>query len=283
MSSKYHFVVITEAFWDQFGKQTVFPSIWDMIAATPAGVRDVHVRVVDDQIADLNKTASSGDPTEEFWHTFDKPGTNESPRSIFENYPPNKPNDPRVDFSRGVTDDVGRRWEHGLTASTVLAEYMDQNYPISIPIQSLFSGRVALTVEQLHQQSTHPIIVDRAQSCSVKILRVMPKFLRWRYAVDCGNGPHVVKLKVEMPADRRIRRVTSGDLRVSCSCPFWVYYGSEYHAKELGYLDGRLRGTGAPPDIRDPTGKNLLCKHAYAVISRVLGQWKSYTVSRPAL
>lgn len=56
------------------------------------------------------------------------------------------------------------------------------------------------------------------------------------------------------------------DLLVRCSCPYWIYMGPEYHAKTKGYLYGKVKGMGTKPDVRDPEGKNLLCKHIYAAL-----------------
>lgn len=60
--------------------------------------------------------------------------------------------------------------------------------------------------------------------------------------------------------------------KCKCTCPAWVYWGSDYHAKENDfYLKGLVgpRGNGSAPDIRDPARKNLLCKHVYATIVHI--------------
>lgn len=57
------------------------------------------------------------------------------------------------------------------------------------------------------------------------------------------------------------------DLKVSCTCPFWIYQGSEYWAKKLGYLLGKPQGTATKPKVRDPDGEHKLCKHLIASLS----------------
>lgn len=68
---------------------------------------------------------------------------------------------------------------------------------------------------------------------------------------------------------RRVRLAGAGPgrwVRASCSCPFWVFGGPEYHARQGGYLLGDPRGPATPPNVRDPQGQNLLCKHVLAAL-----------------
>lgn len=68
---------------------------------------------------------------------------------------------------------------------------------------------------------------------------------------------------------RRVRLRGDGPGRwraASCSCPFWVFGGPEYHAVQGGYLLGTPRGVVAAPLVRDPNGVNLLCKHVLAAL-----------------
>jgi hypothetical protein len=44
------------------------------------------------------------------------------------------------------------------------------------------------------------------------------------------------------------------DVRVSCSCPSWVFYGAQYKAVLKDYLYGAVRPVYAPPKIRDKEG-----------------------------
>lgn len=68
---------------------------------------------------------------------------------------------------------------------------------------------------------------------------------------------------------RRVRLEGGGPgrwARARCSCPFWVFGGPEYHAAKGGYLLGVPRGAATPPQVRDPSGVNLLCKHVLAAL-----------------
>jgi hypothetical protein len=63
-----------------------------------------------------------------------------------------------------------------------------------------------------------------------------------------------------------VEKVSSEDIRVSCSCNFWQWQGPEYWAHTRGYLHGSARSNLSFPDVRDPQGKNGACKHVIAVL-----------------
>jgi hypothetical protein len=54
-------------------------------------------------------------------------------------------------------------------------------------------------------------------------------------------------------------------LALKCNCPAWRFHGSEYWAKQEGYLLGKNKGTGDKPRMRDPKSRNKVCKHVVAV------------------
>lgn len=113
----------------------------------------------------------------------------------------------------------------------------------------------------------NPKVEQRAATCSVSVKRVDLKNLRWIFIVDCGNGPKVVRVKAIR--DGNIVKLSKMDLEVTCSCQAWRYLGPEYAAKTESYIDGKPRGTASPPNIKDPTRVNRVCKHVAAVLSQV--------------
>lgn len=114
-------------------------------------------------------------------------------------------------------------------------------------------------------QGLNPAFAQRAQTCAVDLKRVDAANLRWIFAVNCGNGPYVIKLKAFRPVN--VVRLGKMDIDVSCSCPAWRWLGPEHHAKTEDYLDGTPRGTASVPVIRDPQGINRVCKHVAAALS----------------
>ena len=61
------------------------------------------------------------------------------------------------------------------------------------------------------------------------------------------------------------------DLRVSCTCKYWIYQGPQYHAKKNDYLYGTTKGTATKPKKKDPDGTHKICKHIYAVLEKYFG------------
>lgn len=53
------------------------------------------------------------------------------------------------------------------------------------------------------------------------------------------------------------------DVKVSCTCPSYTYWGSKYNAT-IGNYNYRTR-TKFAPDIRDPNRERKICKHIVAV------------------
>jgi hypothetical protein len=115
----------------------------------------------------------------------------------------------------------------------------------------------------------NPKVEERGAHCSVQVKRVDANNLRWIFAVNCGNGAKVVRLKGRREGN--IVKLSKMDLNVSCSCPGWQWLGPEFHSKGEEYLDGKPRGTASTPDIRDPQRHNRVCKHVSAVLSHVRG------------
>lgn len=115
----------------------------------------------------------------------------------------------------------------------------------------------------------NPATDERSAQCSVQVKRVDTSNLRWIFAVNCGNGAKVVRLKGTREGN--IVKLSKMDLNVSCSCPGWRWLGPEHHAQQGDYLDGKLVGTASTPVIKDPQRHNRVCKHVTAVLSHIRG------------
>lgn len=100
-------------------------------------------------------------------------------------------------------------------------------------------------------------IKQRAKSVSLTLSKEGPP--RWTYQTSTG---HTVNIKAS-DAD------LSGDIHVSCSCPYWIYQGPEYHAKQDDYLLGQPEGTATKPTETDPDMNHRVCKHIYAAFQRM--------------
>ena len=108
----------------------------------------------------------------------------------------------------------------------------------------------------------------RSRGCSAKFVSYNPSRDHWRFRVACrhknskGSG-HEVNIWLEQDEYKPPGKL---EFRAACRCGAWMFWGSEFHAKTRNYLEGRPRGKATPPKIRDPKGKNLVCKHVYTVL-----------------
>jgi len=58
------------------------------------------------------------------------------------------------------------------------------------------------------------------------------------------------------------------DVRVSCTCGYFKFWGPDYNARQNDYSLRKMSNL-QPPDIRDPNREHNICKHIYAA-SKVL-------------
>jgi len=105
-------------------------------------------------------------------------------------------------------------------------------------------------------------IKTRATGLDPRLERTDTKNWIWTWRV----GKHVVRVQAFKRG--RATNIDKLNLRVSCSCPFWQWWGPEHWAQKANYLRGNPRGTATPPRVRDPAHWRPVCKHAYAVLRR---------------
>ena len=169
--------------------------------------------------------------------------------------------------------------KHNQYASTQ-AEFVAQLFLLRFAHEATFVPKppgvrtAAKSVGLKNEQITaplDPIWKARGDACGVSVKRVDAANLRWIFAVNCGHGDKVVRLKAERVGN--VVRLAKMHLKVSCSCPAWRWLGPEYHAKKDKYLDGRPVGTASPPDIKDPRRVHQVCKHVSAVMT-FIGKWE---------
>lgn len=169
---------------------------------------------------------------------------------------------------RGKPNTPDRKYKHYASAEMVAERFLLSSAPERI-ISLDASNRIATRLDVI-ENGLNPKYVERAKGCSVTLKRADIPNLRWLFAVDCGNGPKVVRVKAEKG---RATQVTKMDLHMSCSCPAWRWQGPEHWSKGEDYIDGKPRGTASEPVIRDPQGINRVCKHVAAVL-RNIHKWQ---------
>jgi len=63
-----------------------------------------------------------------------------------------------------------------------------------------------------------------------------------------------------------LREVETLRVRVSCTCPSWLFWGAQWNAFMGDYLYGKIQPKLTSPKKRDPSGRFLVCKHVMACI-----------------
>lgn len=98
-----------------------------------------------------------------------------------------------------------------------------------------------------------------------------------------GNGKYDVAVQlVEYPdiaedgdlsTSEKVRLAISGDLKVSCTCPAYRYWGYEYINSQLGSNAGEDQERF--PYVRNPKLEGILCKHIYKTLDVLPMNWNS--------
>lgn len=121
--------------------------------------------------------------------------------------------------------------------------------------------RVALTVGEVLKRCDKKI-KERAKDRPPKLQKVDTKNWIWHWR----SGDHTVRVQAFKRGNAT--NFPKLNLRVSCTCPFWRWWGPAHWATRDGYQKGDAPGTAAYPKIRDPARWRPVCKHAYAVLEK---------------
>jgi len=131
------------------------------------------------------------------------------------------------------------------------------------------SIRTAATLEELSKSRIKGKSFDpnriNGVSAVVKIKR--PKL--WTWSFNTSSGKNIYTTTFQFIPSSSIRDPKRLHVRVSCSCPSWVFWGAQFNAERGNYLYGPVRLKFAPPNKRDPNRQFLVCKHVLACIPLV--------------
>jgi hypothetical protein len=157
--------------------------------------------------------------------------------------------------------------------NTVLASWLMKKYPVVLSLDSQvriqgFSERVSYTLGTLIRLSNW-WSKQRATRCNSRLFRKDYKYNRYLFKVKCyekwSKGPHVVIIQLLPGQDTK---VSNREVRVSCSCPFWVYMGPLWNSSQKNYLHGRPPvSPTSPTKLINLKRKAMICKHVAASAS----------------
>jgi hypothetical protein len=149
--------------------------------------------------------------------------------------------------------------------SAVVASYLNQIYPIKLCLDTSMS-REAKTLKDLEAARIHGDKKINFKGVNYTMYRSDARVGRWTFTT--GSKPYVTVF--QFIPHGSIRDPNKLHVRVSCTCPSFLFYGAQYNALMGDYLYGKIRPKFAPPRIRDPQHRFLVCKHILACYPFIL-------------
>ena len=148
---------------------------------------------------------------------------------------------------------------------------------VSIPISHLAVSRykVALNIREL-TALTNDFSKKYVQGCSPTLVKSLPKELSWQYRVVCQKADsdpagHEVRIKLDISQVDKSTVLNDLQVRCSCTCPAFLYWGAQWHLHEKDSLEGQARPLlQAPQERLDLRDRYLICKHVKVVSDRII-------------
>lgn len=147
---------------------------------------------------------------------------------------------------------------------TVIAGYMLRYKPVHASFHRI---RCAKKVEEVIS-GLDSKITEGAKDVDLILVDHIQATQTLTYRATSGGKSYIVKIRALK--EKGVRHYWEADVKLSCSCPFWRYGGSEYHASEGDYLyaEKHPRGTLAVPKIRDKDSTHYVCKHVLKALQK---------------
>jgi hypothetical protein len=98
----------------------------------------------------------------------------------------------------------------------------------------------------------------------IALARAEPRSGRWTF--DTTSGDKNYSTVFQFVPYGNVREANKLHVRVSCSCPSFLYWGAQFNAVMGDYLYGDIRPKFTPPQVRDPDSRFKVCKHIMACI-----------------
>ena len=165
-------------------------------------------------------------------------------------------------------------------ARRIIANFLLNFSPIEFPLDDPDGLRTAKKLEEFDKS----LIYTKAKGwrkpeslgVSARLMRAEPRAGRWTFATTSGKDTYTTVF--QFVPSKGIKDVKKLDVRCSCSCPSWLFWGAQYNAVMGDSLYGKIRPKFAPPMKRDPTGRFLVCKHVLACLP-VVGNYRLMAIA----
>jgi len=151
---------------------------------------------------------------------------------------------------------------------------------VELSLTDIGSGKVAVTIKSL-LDTVQNNILDNASNCSTSLYRRDKKFQRLFFRSSCNEsysaGPWTSRVYF---IGGRSRKRKTQDVKVSCNCTYFKYWGPLHNTMTMGALN-RDRKRVQAPNVRDPGRDHILCKHLNNALVIALGERTKYLKSKP--
>jgi hypothetical protein len=137
------------------------------------------------------------------------------------------------------------------------------------------NAKVAISLPKLVQE-TNAFSVKNRPGCSATLTNSNPKDLFLEYNVKCNlkdSDPagHDVRVHFDVSKVEETEKAKDLDVRVSCACPAFLYWGGQWNLHQRDGLEGEPRPLlQAPTERLDLRSNFVICKHCKAVFERIL-------------
>lgn len=161
----------------------------------------------------------------------------------------------------------------------VIASYLMKCSPLALTL-NLNNLKTAMLLNGLEESKidskTKGLHKPDISGVNVRVFRSNPREGRWTFKTHSDSRPPAA---IEWPYTTtfqfiprgREKKVNKLDVRTSCTCPAWLWWGAQFNATMNDYRYGPIFPKFAPPDIRDKDRNFLACKHIIACIPWLQG------------
>jgi hypothetical protein len=148
---------------------------------------------------------------------------------------------------------------------------------VTIPLSQISPPhtKVAISLPELERQ-TNAFSTQYRPGCEAKLLSSSPKELYLHYNVTChkkDSNPlgHDVQMQFDLSKVKETTKAQDLDVKCSCSCEAWLYWGAQWNTHQRDALLGIPRPKlVAPTERLDLRANFILCKHVATIAERVL-------------
>ncbi len=158
-----------------------------------------------------------------------------------------------------------------------MSEFTSEPTWISIPLSSFQTHKykIALNIREL-TVLTNEFSKKYVGGCTPQIVKSYPKELAMQYRVTCAKSDsdpagHEVRVKFDINSVTTSTTLNDLQIKVSCSCPAFLYWGAQWHLHQKDSLEGEARPKlQAPTEQLEKRNGYLICKHVHVVCKRVI-------------